>query len=102
MLNFETSDNHYDSFRISAGGFGGLRLGSNQKIKFRDSDDNFLDGGRKFKEKDSFNLGTINYGLRTEIGYGPINIFGKYHFSDLFDDEEQLNNLSIGLMLVPF
>ncbi len=103
MLNFESSDRHYQSFRVNVGGFAGLRIGSNQKVKFRDSDDNFLDGsGNRYKQKDNFNFNTLNYGLRTELGYGPINIYGKYHLNDLFEDEQQLNNLSIGLMLVPF
>jgi len=102
MLNFETSNKHYQSFRLNVGGFGGLRLGSNQKIKFEDKDDNFLDDNKKYKEKDNFNLSTINYGFKTEVGYGPINLYGKYHVNDLVDGESELNNLSIGLMVIPF
>ena len=106
MLNFESSNDHYDSFRLSAGGFGGLRIGSNQKIKFEDKDDNpFEDDKKKYKEKNNYNLNNFTYGLKAEIGYGPVNLYGKYHLQEIFEEDSaspRLNNLSIGLMLVPF
>lgn len=108
MFNFESSTKHYQSIRISAGGFAGLRLGSNQKLKFRKKKDNIYSKKAKkiYKERDNFNLNPINYGAKLEVGYGPINLYGKYHFNNLFKESAstspELNNLSIGLMIVPF
>jgi len=39
MLNFESSTSHYNSFRLSVGGYGGARIKSKQKIKFQDRGD---------------------------------------------------------------
>lgn len=108
MFNFESSTKHYESIRISAGGFAGLRLGTNQKLKFRNKSDNIYSKKPKkiYKERDNFNLNPINYGLKAELGYGPINLYGKYHLNNLFKDRAstspELNNLSVGLMIVPF
>lgn len=108
MLNFESSTKHYQSIRLSAGGFAGLRLGSNQKLKFRNKSDNIYSKKPKkiYKERDNFNLNPINYGIKVELGYGPINLYSKYHLNNLFKESAstspELNNLSIGLMIVPF
>ena len=105
MLNFESSTKHYESFRLSAGAFGGLRIGSNQKIKFKDKDDNPFDDKKKYKEKDDFNINNFTYGLRGEFGYGPVTLYGKYHLQEIFEEDStspRLNNLSVGIMLLPF
>ncbi|MBX2845024.1 MAG: PorT family protein [Saprospiraceae bacterium] len=104
MLNYESSTRHYNSIRISAGGFAGLRINSNQKIKFRDRDDNGINGKKKYKESDDFNLENVVYGLKGELGYGPVNLYAKYNLNDLFKEEvgQDLQLLSVGIMLVPF
>lgn len=105
MLNFESNEKHHKSFRLSAGMFGNLRLGSNQKIKFEDNSDNFLDEDkRKYKEKDNFNQRDLTYGMKGVMGFGPVNLYAKYYMEDMFKDEAapDLNRLSMGIMIIPF
>lgn len=105
MLNFESSTQHFKSFRLSAGGFGGIRGYTNHKIKFEDKDDNPFEDKIKYKEKDNYNLNNFTYGLQGVIGYGPVNLYGKYHLQEIFEEDSnspRLNNLSIGIMLLPF
>ncbi|HPG07589.1 MAG TPA: outer membrane beta-barrel protein [Saprospiraceae bacterium] len=99
MLNIETNPNHHHrSFRISAGVYGGLRLNSNLKQK----------SGAYGKEKirDDFNLNKYQYGLRGQIGFGPINLYGTLNMSPLFDENQdagaKLYPFAIGISLVPF
>lgn len=104
LLNFESTTRHYNSFRVSAGGYGGLRIGSNQKIKFKQRDDNGVDGKKLYKEKDNFNLNNFVYGLKGELGYGPVNLYAKYQLNDIFKDSvtDELQTMSVGIMIVPF
>jgi len=104
MLNFESTTRHYNSFRLSAGGYGGVRIGSNQKIKFKQREDNLLDGDKLYKEKDNFNLNNFVYGIKGELGYGPVNLYAKYQLNELFKDtiNDDLQTMSVGIMIVPF
>jgi len=95
MINFESNKGHHSkSFRLNAGGFAGMRIGSNQKVKF-ESDFN---GNKKVKTRDDFNLENFQYGLRGEVG------FSTYQLNDMFENQtaEELRGLNIGVMVVPF
>ncbi len=100
MLEFNTSDSDRNSFKFSAGGFGGLRMKSNQKIKYKGD----VPGPNKIKVKDDFNLNNFIYGLRGELGYGPVNFYTKYHLENILKDSSNpdLNVVSMGIMIVPF
>lgn len=104
MLNYESSNKHYESFRLNIGGFAGLRISSNQKIKFNDKDDNPFEDKIKHKERDNFEMNNLTYGLLAQVGYGPVNLYGKYHLQNVFEDDfaQDLNTLSLGIMIVPF
>ncbi|MCB0656473.1 MAG: outer membrane beta-barrel protein [Saprospiraceae bacterium] len=99
MLNIETSPRHHHrSFRISAGVYGGLRLGSNLKQKSQ--------AFGKDKVRDDFNLNKYQYGFRGQIGFGPINLYSTLNLSPLFDENQdagaKLYPFAIGIQLVPF
>jgi len=86
-----TTDNN---LKIGLGGYGGVRLGTQQKLKFEDEDGNRV----KSKEKRNFNTSNFVYGLSGYIGFGDLAIYAKYDLSPLFKDQAfEQNNVSLGL-----
>jgi hypothetical protein len=99
MFNFETKPNRTSrSFHINVGGFGGPLLGANYKVK--------EDNGDKDKERGNFGLSRWRYGVRAEVGYGPVNLYMTWAANPLFDPDKdngyELNAISFGLILIPF
>ena len=83
-------------FRIGLGPYLGLRLGNKAKYVFRDAD-----GRKKVKDKGSFYLNQMHYGLRLQIGINRFDMFVNYDFSKLFEQGSgpALNPVSIGVIL---
>jgi len=75
------------SFYLSGGVFGGVLLGSKQKLKTETRD--------KIKIKDDFNLNKFRYGVIGRIGFGPIAFYAELGLNKLFKD-------GLGPELVPF
>ena len=96
MINFETNRKKSKSFRASAGVYGGVLLGG--KTKQKDSH------GDVTKIKDDFNVNRFRYGLRGEIGVGPINFFANYSLTPMFAEGlgDNLQPLTIGLSVISF
>lgn len=98
MLHFETNPKKLKkSFHFGVGAYVGVRLGSNLKTRTSDRDKN--------KIVDNFSLNDFNYGLRAELGYGPINLYAKYAFLDLFKEGQGMPSLtpfSVGFTIIPF
>ena len=83
-----------DNFKIGIGGYGGVRLGSQQKLIFEDEDGNRA----KSKEKRNFNTSNFVYGLSAYVGLGDIALYAKYDLNPLFKDQDfEQNNISLGL-----
>lgn len=81
-------------FRLGLGGYGGLNLGSRQKIKYQDG------SGHQRKEKfiGDFNTSNLIYGLSSYIGVGGTTLYVKYDLNPIFQDASvEQNNISIGL-----
>ena len=79
LLNFESNPENADkSFRLSAGVYGGTRLGSNFKQKFNNANRDNI------KEKNHFYLAPFRWGLSGQIGYGSINFYLNYSMTDVF------------------
>lgn len=98
MFNIKSNPRYpYRSFHLSAGGFAGLLLGANFKTKER---------GDKDKVRDNFGLNTFRYGLRGEIGYGPLIFYGTFALNELFEKDKnngyEVNPFAIGLVIWPF
>lgn len=91
LLQFKR-ENGKDGFTIGAGPFVGYRLGSHSKLKF---------DGDKEKDRDSFNLSDVQYGMEGVLGYGGLKLFGKYNMNDLFKDNRgpQTSVVSFGVRL---
>ena len=83
-----------NNFKIGLGGYGGLRLGTQQKLLYEDADGNRV----KSKEKRNFNTSNFIYGLSGYIGWGDLSIYAKYDLNPLFKDQDfEQNNISLGL-----
>ena len=82
-----------NKFTIGIGGYGGFRLGTQQKLKFEDDGTNV-----KEKTRRNFNTSNLVYGLSGYVGIGDIALYAKYDLNPLFKDQVvKQNNLSLGL-----
>jgi len=83
-------------FKIGLGVYGGYRLGSHSKIKFKQDGDTDKD-----KEHSSFYLQNWRYGLRLRVGIKSLDVFANYDLNDLFSSGRgpELNAFSFGIML---
>ena len=83
-----------NKFRIGLGGYGGVRLGSMQKLVYEDAAGDRV----KNKEKRNFNASNFVYGLSGYIGWGDLSLYAKYDLNPLFKDQTfDQNNISLGL-----
>lgn len=97
MLHFETFPRKLRrSLHVGVGGYASLRLASNLKTK--------LTGRDKERVADDFGLNDFMFGARVELGFGPVNLYAKYAFTDLFKTGQgpSLTPFSIGFMVIPF
>lgn len=82
-----------NGFRIGAGGYIGTRIGSWQKLVWRET------GYKsKLRERDNFYLNNLRYGARFILGYGEVDIFVNYDISTLFHEDRgpELNAITFG------
>ena len=98
MMQFESNPNDLDnSLHLSVGVYGGRLLGANFKTK---------DGKDKVKTKDNFNLNQWRYGLRGEIGFGFLSLYGTLALNDLFESDRnggyQATPFSVGVIILPY
>ncbi|MEM8565695.1 MAG: hypothetical protein AAGF85_04500 [Bacteroidota bacterium] len=83
-------------FRIGVGGYIGYRISSYSKIVTR------IDGDKeKDRDKDSFNMTDLRYGIRANLGFGDTDLFFTYDLNELFNENQgpELNAFSIGIIL---
>jgi len=80
-------------FRVATGVFGGYRVFSHSKVKYNENGKTQRD-----KEQSNFYLNNFNYGVRAEIGFSDISLYGQYHINPLFGARgPELNSFSVGL-----
>lgn len=98
LLHFETYPKKLKkSFHFGIGGYASIRLGSNLRIKEA--------GNRKASTfKNDFGLNDFTFGMRTEMGFGPVNLYMTYSFTDLFKTGQgpSLTPFSVGFVVIPF
>lgn len=98
LLNFETNpQDKGKSFRITAGGYAGLRIAANLRQQW-----DIYDNQIHFP----FYLNQFRYGLSGSIGFGPINLYANYALNSMFEtgDENRYDvaPLNVGIQVVPF
>ncbi|MEQ6121149.1 outer membrane beta-barrel protein [Reichenbachiella sp. MALMAid0571] len=65
---------------VSVGAIASLLIESHTKVKFKD------DGrDQTTKHRDNFEMNKLRYGLQGRFGFGSVNFFYKYYFSNLFN-----------------
>ncbi|MCK5169207.1 MAG: outer membrane beta-barrel protein [Bacteroidales bacterium] len=96
LLEIHSSSNQNSGVVFSAGAIGGLKLGSNTKIVYKENDNR-----NKEKTKDDFNLSPFRYGVHARLGVGAWMIYGTYYFNSLFikDKGPELYPISVGFAL---
>lgn len=75
------------SFKIAVGGRFGYLFDSFAKVKYKENGEM-----KKLKNKESYNLNPIRYGLSARIGVGNISLFGYYNLSPLFEKGKGLSD----------
>jgi hypothetical protein len=84
-----------NKFKIGIGGYGGVRLATQQKLRYKDQGDNVKDKSRR-----NFNATNLVYGLSTYVGVGDIALYAKYDLNPLFNDQQfDQHNISLGLRI---
>lgn len=82
-----------DKFKIGLGGYAGVNIGTQQKLKYIENGDKV-----KQKMKEDFNTNDFVYGLSAYIGVGDTALYVKYDLSPIFKDQAiKQNNISIGV-----
>lgn len=96
LLEVHSSSSQHKGIVFSAGAIGGLKLGSNTKIIYKENGDK-----NKDKTKDDFNLSPFRYGVHARIGVGDWLIYGTYYFTPLFEKDKgpELYPISVGIAL---
>ncbi|HEX5553345.1 MAG TPA: outer membrane beta-barrel protein [Chitinophagaceae bacterium] len=93
LLNFESNPYHTsNSFRISAGPTFGYLVKSRTKQVSK--------ARGKIKDNDAFNLETFRLGLRGEIGFGPVTLYGSYSLTPIHQYGLKQYPFSIGIELI--
>jgi hypothetical protein len=87
-------DGHSNAFRVGLGPYLGYRIASYSKLVYKD------DGKEKEKERDSFYLNNLRYGVRLQVGYRSTDFFFNYDLNELFDTAKgpNLNAFSFGVV----
>lgn len=96
LLEFHSSTYNHSGVVVSAGVIGGLKLGSNTKVVYKENGDK-----NKDKTKDDFNLAPFRYGVHARIGVGDWMVYGTYYFTSIFESNKgpELYPISVGIAL---
>jgi hypothetical protein len=82
-----------DKFKIGIGGYGGVRLATQQKLRYKDNGDRVKDKIRR-----NYNASNFVYGLSAYVGIGDVALYAKYDLNSLFKNQTvDQHNISLGL-----
>jgi len=84
------------NFYISGGVYGGVLLGSKQKLKDEE--------GNKLRIRDDFNLNKFRHGVIGRIGFGPFAVYAQLAMNGLFKDGQgpELTPFNVGISILDF
>lgn len=84
-----------DNFKFGIGGYGGLNIGTQQKLRYKEEGDNV-----KQKIRTDYNTSDFVYGVGAYIGIGDLSLYAKYDLNTIFKDQPvDQHNVSLGLRL---
>jgi hypothetical protein len=80
-------------FKFGIGGYAGVNIGTQQKLRFKE------DGDRvKQKIRRNYNTSDFVYGLSSYVGIDNVSLYVKYDLNPLFKDQAfDQNNISLGV-----
>lgn len=82
-----------NQFRLGIGGYGGVNLGTRQKLKYDQNGERVKD-----KLKRGYNTNDLVYGLGAYVGIDGVLLYTKYDLNPLFKDAStKQRNISFGL-----
>lgn len=82
-----------NQFRIGIGGYGGINLGTKQKLKYKRDGETV-----KEKLKNGYNTSNFVYGLSAYIGFDAVQLYAKYDLNPIFKDAlVEQRNISFGV-----
>lgn len=82
-----------NQFRLGIGGYGGVNLGTRQKLKYNRNGENVKD-----KLKRGYNTSNFVYGLSAYGGFDGVLLYVKYDLNPIFKDAlVEQRNISLGL-----
>jgi len=83
------NENVGNGFRFGVGPYLGYRIDSWTKYTYRE-------GGNKKKNhfKDNYYLNNVRYGIRLQLGFRGIDLFGMYDLNSLYSDQKNTPNLN--------
>lgn len=96
MLEFQTNSKmKSNSFHITGGVVGAVRLGSHSKI---------INDGNKSKDKSDFYINPFKVDAIAKIGWGVINLYGTYSLTEMFRNNKgpEIYPFEIGISLASF
>jgi len=88
-------NSHNSAFRIGAGPYAGYRIGSHTKQVYKEGGDR-----EKDRNRDSFYLNNLRYGIRLQLGVRSTDFFFNYDLNELFAANKgpKLNAFSFGVI----
>lgn len=99
LTEFQIPINNYQNrMYISGGIYGGIKLNSHTKIKYKEYQN------EKLKIVDHFSLHDFNYGIMVRTGYRWVNLHVTYDLVNLFKEDKgpELTPFSFGITLLRF
>jgi len=99
LLEFQSPVDHLDNrIYFSAGVFGGIKLTSHTKVKYK------LERNEKLKVVDHFSIRDFNYGIMVRTGYRWVNLFATYDLVTFFKEDRgpELTPFTFGITLISF
>lgn len=99
LAEFQVPINHYENrLYISAGIYGGYRVGSHTKVTYR------TDKKQKLKVPDHYSIPDFKYGIMFRTGYRWINVFAIYDLTKMFKEGKgpELTPFTVGITLLRF
>lgn len=97
LLEYQTNrHSRANSFHLTAGVVGGVRLGTKSKVMWENS------GTTKEKQWDDYHMNPFRWNAYAGIGWGIINLYATYSLNPLFQENDgpELYPFSVGITLV--
>lgn len=85
----------WNKFKFGIGGYGGVRLATQQKLRYKENGDRV-----RQKIHRNYNTSPFVYGVGAYVGVGDFALYAKYDLNTMFKNQAvDQNNISLGIRL---